>query len=294
MVQKTVGGYSNVITLEVTIIASSFDPATLAGAKIVADFSDITTLFQDDAGTTPITASGQFVTRINNRGPLGGFFQNAGAVQRPLYEELGGRKYMKTDGGDDDNLLLDTGGPTFGLENGFFLWLLAYDDGAAHDTPARAFMAITSPGVNAPNNPSGLTLYGTDFSGDTIACSLTAGLNSNGIDPAISDARTTNLPWSIIEIEASLAINNPNAWLRVEQAADGGTPGYEVSVNTTGWPDSATGATRMVLGAGLNGGGGAVNGHHRCQIAAAVLVSGALSTTDRDKVRQWLRDRAVF
>jgi hypothetical protein len=81
--------------------APAFDPATLfASGEVGAwyDPSDITTLFQDSAGTTPVTAAGQSVGRMNSKG--GGVHHlTATGTARPVYQVDGsGFPYLQGNG----------------------------------------------------------------------------------------------------------------------------------------------------------------------------------------------------
>ncbi|WP_343078783.1 hypothetical protein [Ostreiculturibacter nitratireducens] len=76
----------------------AFDPST---ALVWLDPSDLSTLWQDTAGTIPVTADGQPVARINNKGTAGGFFSQGGASYRPLYKASGGLHWLQADGSND-------------------------------------------------------------------------------------------------------------------------------------------------------------------------------------------------
>lgn len=65
------------------------------------DPSDITTLFQDTAGTVPVTAAGQSVARINDKSGRGNHATQATAGSRPTYQVDGARGYLLFDGTDD-------------------------------------------------------------------------------------------------------------------------------------------------------------------------------------------------
>jgi hypothetical protein len=66
------------------------------------DPSDFSTLFQDTAGTVPVTAVGQSVARINDKSGRGNHATQATTAARPLLEQdAGGRYYLKGDGVDD-------------------------------------------------------------------------------------------------------------------------------------------------------------------------------------------------
>jgi hypothetical protein len=85
--------------------ASPFSPLSLFAAGEQGawyDPSDINTLFQDDAGTTPVTATGQSVGRILDKSGRGNHATQANAAQKPLYDIDGtGRPFLLFDGSDD-------------------------------------------------------------------------------------------------------------------------------------------------------------------------------------------------
>lgn len=66
------------------------------------DPSDISTLFQDTAGTTPVTAAGQTVARINDKSGRGNHLTQATAASRPQYQiDALGLPFLLFDGTDD-------------------------------------------------------------------------------------------------------------------------------------------------------------------------------------------------
>lgn len=77
-----------------------FDPTTL-NLHLWVDISDTSTVFTDTAGTTRVTADGDLVARVNNKGSAGGTFTQATSSQRPVYRVSGGRSYLQFDGVDD-------------------------------------------------------------------------------------------------------------------------------------------------------------------------------------------------
>lgn len=78
---------------------SSFDPST---ALVWLDPSDLTSMWTDTARTTPVSADGQAVASILNKGTAGGYFEQATAGKQPLYKTAGGLHWLLTDGIDDD------------------------------------------------------------------------------------------------------------------------------------------------------------------------------------------------
>lgn len=73
-----------------------------AGEKGVwYDPSDFSTMWQDTAGTTPVTAVGQAVARIDDKSGNGNHATQATPASRPLLQESGGKYYLDFDGTDD-------------------------------------------------------------------------------------------------------------------------------------------------------------------------------------------------
>jgi hypothetical protein len=96
--------YIGISTLRSLNQGSSFSPASLfaSGEKGAwYDPSDITTLFQDAAGTIPVTASGQPVGRILDKSGNGAHATQSTDSARPTYTVSGGLSYLLFDGSDD-------------------------------------------------------------------------------------------------------------------------------------------------------------------------------------------------
>lgn len=65
------------------------------------DPSDLSTLFQDSAGTTPVTAAGQPVGLMLDKSGRGNHATQATAAARPTYQTSGGLHWLAFDGVDD-------------------------------------------------------------------------------------------------------------------------------------------------------------------------------------------------
>lgn len=85
--------------------AGAWSPAYLFAAGEQGawyDPGDLSTLFQDSAGTTPVTAVGQPVGRILDKSGRGNHASQTVATSRPvLHQDSGGRYYLLFDGVDD-------------------------------------------------------------------------------------------------------------------------------------------------------------------------------------------------
>ena len=84
--------------------SGGFSPASLfAGGTEGAwyDPSDLSTLFQDSAGTTPVTASGQPVGKMLDKSGNGNHATQAISAKRPIYTEGSGLAWLAFDGVGD-------------------------------------------------------------------------------------------------------------------------------------------------------------------------------------------------
>ena len=82
----------------------AFDPATLFANGEVGTWyepRDITTLFQDAAGTIPVTADGQPVGKILDKSGNGNHASQSVSSKRPTYRDVGGVQWLEFDGADD-------------------------------------------------------------------------------------------------------------------------------------------------------------------------------------------------
>lgn len=82
--------------------ASSWTPADLSpGALAWYDPSDLASLFQDTAGTVPVTASGQPVARMNDKSGNGYHLLQATAGNQLSLQQAGGLSWLAGDGTSD-------------------------------------------------------------------------------------------------------------------------------------------------------------------------------------------------
>lgn len=85
-------------------VGGGFSPVSLFAASEPGawyDPSDLSTLFQDDAGTTPVTAAGQAVGMIRDKSGRGNHATQATPGSRPLYQIVSGKPCLVFDGTDD-------------------------------------------------------------------------------------------------------------------------------------------------------------------------------------------------
>lgn len=87
------------------MLFGGFNPASLFAAGeqgVFYDYSDLSSMFQDAAGTTPVTAAGQQLGKMLDKSGRGNHWVQATAAARPtLQQDAGGRYYINLDGADD-------------------------------------------------------------------------------------------------------------------------------------------------------------------------------------------------
>jgi hypothetical protein len=83
-------------------VSAAWTPADLASLTAWFDPSDLSTMFQDAAGTTPVTAAGQPVGLILDKSGNGHHASQSTSTARPLFQIDGsGKHYLAFDGVDD-------------------------------------------------------------------------------------------------------------------------------------------------------------------------------------------------
>lgn len=83
-----------------SLSSGSFSPATLYAGGVAGvwyDPSDLTTLFQDAAGTTPVTAAGQPVALMRDKSGNNRHVSNTGGITRPTLANSGSLYWLEMD-----------------------------------------------------------------------------------------------------------------------------------------------------------------------------------------------------
>lgn len=184
------------------------------------DPSDLTTLFQDTAGTIPVTAAGQSVALILDKSGRGNHATQATLAQRPIYNVNGsGLSYLLFDGSNDGML---TGTITPGIDKAqVFTGVRKLSDVASGTIIELSNAAgAANPGslnIVGPNSAAA-TNYGFR-SGGTVS----VGINSGGTAYA---APITNVLTMTGDIAGDRLIGRINGTQVNQSTADQGTGNY--------------------------------------------------------------------
>jgi hypothetical protein len=284
--------YSNILVDGPHTVPVVFDPASLSGARIVVDVSDMGTLWQNTDGTNAVTASGQLVGSVTNRGSLGGLYVNSGGTDRPTYTEGSGLKYLQFDGSND--YLQLTHGSDVSLAGGFSCFMVLEENVANTNKAFAGWAGETSSSLNSGSGGRVITMGAAD-----TAVRFQIGLASaSGL--SLADSTASTLARAIVEFECipAAGVGVTNGWLRTEYAGEGAP--IQRETGSTGLPgnspDNATAIRRFTIGCELNGVGtpSTRNAFVQGRVLAYVLVAGAMTSEERDNLRAWCRTRAGF
>lgn len=113
---------------------------SLANNGVWYDPSDLSTLFQDAAGSIPVTAAGQPVGKILDKSGRGNHATQSTAGFKPLYQAENGLGYLSFDGVDD---FLVAGNVDFSSSD-----KIAVAAGGSKSSPNTAILVELSPNAN--------------------------------------------------------------------------------------------------------------------------------------------------
>ena len=88
-------------SLGVGLPGATLAPLPLSGLACWYDPSDTASLFQDPAGTIPVTASGTPVALMRDKSGNGHHMVQSSAAARPIYRAAGVQRWLEFDGVDD-------------------------------------------------------------------------------------------------------------------------------------------------------------------------------------------------
>lgn len=172
---------------------SGFDPATLFAASeqgVWIDPSDLTTLFQDTAATTPVTADGQAVAYLQDKSGNANHITVSDVAKRPLYKTDGTLHWLQMDGVDD---VISS---VFSI-GGVFDYCLSYVPSA------QSFVAFHRIGGTG----TAYVLSGTDGSTSTNLNDANGTINATYFDDTLSAATTRGGVYTNAQASRSLIVN---------------------------------------------------------------------------------------
>lgn len=206
-----------------SFLGGGFSPASLFSGGVRGawyDPSDLTTLFQDTAGTTPVTAAGQSVALVLDKSGRGNHATQATAASRPTYQVVSGLPCLVFDGVDD---FLVTATITPGTDK------VQVFAGVRKLSDAASGIVVELSASLGANNGAMYLINGNasgtpGYAGYNFASKGT--LSVNATSPASFAAPITNVLTGIGDIAADTAILRINGTQAASGATDQGTGNY--------------------------------------------------------------------
>lgn len=228
------------------------------------DPSDLSTLWKDTAGTTPVTADGDAVARIDDKSGNGRHLLQATSGKRPLYKTSGGLSWLQFDGSDDH--LVTASSPALDLGTIEIYSLLQ-----------QTAESITHQGY----------------------CVLASTTNPDwgGVDALAFHSNNTSI-YSCLETAGGAAsyIGSGNAPLALYEMTKAGTSATVRKNGDTGTSGTITGLTtqtgNMFVGARAQTANTAGNGYFAGNYYGLAIFSATLSAGNRALLRTWLGNKA--
>jgi len=178
----------------------SFDPMTL-NPRMLYDPSDLTTMFQDSAGTIPVTADGQPVGKILDKSGNNQHSVQATSAQRPTYRTSGGLHWLDFNG-TNSSMSSAALNLTNAWATSIFLGVRKNSDASVGHLLelSASYFNIGAFAVRAPNTAGTYVTTCTGASGSQVQLSA-----------ATFTAPTTNVLTSLIDLSGSTALDTINA-----------------------------------------------------------------------------------
>lgn len=164
-----------------------FQPSTLFATGeqgLWLDPSDLTTMFQDDAGTTPVTAAGQVVGLIRDKSGNDNHATQATAASKPILRNTGALWWLEFDGVDD---FLVTANINLTATDKASFWV-----GATKSSDATTGMIIET-SVSASANDGAFYLTGPQGNGTSSYGVVLRGTTETGSSLTTFTAPITNV-----------------------------------------------------------------------------------------------------
>lgn len=277
------GNYGTTKTINVTV-ANEINPSVFfqnSEYGRVIDLSDLTTLFQDIAGTTPVTAAGQSVGKILDKGPnLAHWTAAANDTTRPTYQvDSNGKPYLAVDGSND----IMFGAPYMvpNVNKGTVIMGLF---GAA---PGSVRVPVGNFNDSDVFPFHKLDIQTTGALTENLRVDNAAGGGGGGTQPSVSSVYDNTNVYTITAQDFG-----SNAVWRIRRAQDrpsdgGASAGY--NSQTKGTIPQQMGWNRSSLG---GQGFGTPSGFATGRIYSHILISRALTDTEVKQGEEWVNNRS--
>lgn len=252
-----------------------FKPASLyVGATGIAwDLSNFSTMFQDSAGTTPVTAVTQPVGRINCAGGTGNSWQQATAGSRPTLQIDGsGKYYLSLDGTND---FMQTGATIDFTATDKMTSCLGF-------TVSSAVAITVEHGADVGANNGSFYVAASQ---DPAANGLTSAARAVGARDSIKAPTSTYTAGTLLvatqQIDLSIALSTSKMSVYLNGSA------IAMTVNSEG-ADTAGNFGNYTMYMGARAG---TSVFHNGRIYSGIIVGRSRTTAERVQIESWVNAR---
>lgn len=245
--------------------AAAFSPSDLSLAAWY-DPSDTSTLWQDTAGTSPVTADGQSVARMDDKSGNGKHLTQTTGAACPLYKTSGGLHWLQFDGADD---YMFRATPAFGLTT--LEVFVALNEASAVGNAGIVSFAPAS--GNDWSSTTGLVIETGDATKSFVGFA-----NGGDINAAISQAGAT--PLAVYEMTKSAS----SVVVRINGSGAVTDSSFSALASTHNGS--------LIVGGRFLSGAVAGTNHFNGRIYGIAISNAALADADRADLRTWLGAKA--
>ena len=241
-----------------------WSPADLPGVIAIYDPSDLSTLYQNAAGTIPVTAANQPVGRMLDKSSLGYHMAQSVAAGRPTYQTDGTKHWLSFDGVDDSVYFA-----SFNLSNVSYpsLFLGVRKTGTVLGTAVYVGRNSSTSGVISINAPDSTA---TSYSGKA--------LNASGIGATLTADDPAYEPPHRAVISGIFGASS--TYLRVNGIVE------DTNVGMSGSPFTST-----YLTIGARNSGGTLVDYSAMEFYGLVIMAREATPAEVTQIENWLNGR---
>lgn len=249
-----------------TYSSGAFNPSQLS---LVAwyDPSDLSTMWQDTAATTAVTADGQAVARIDDKSGNGYHMVQGTSTKRPIYKTDGTYHWLLFDGTDDGMDVVSQG-------NSAVTMPLTWSACSGFRTESTVNQSV----MDSDNSNPTVARYAQQL---RVVSSTLQSITFNEAVSAFTDSA------GAVSTATNYVSFSSRRSAEIEAYLDGVTDGATATSGT-----NASGAYPMAIGKRTDVQSGGDFQYLNGRIYGAVMTNGDLTTSEQGDLEQWMAEKA--